>query len=103
MKVKVLLNPYSNRWNARKRWPEAAAALKSAGVDFELDVSERAGDLEPLAATAVQRGFKTIVIAGGDGSLGEVLNGIAHGWDPKEACPATVGILPMGSANDFPF
>ena len=40
MTAKVILNPYANRWNAEKRWPEAESALKAAGVDFELAVSE---------------------------------------------------------------
>ena len=53
MTVKVLLNPYSNRWNAQKRWPEAEAALKAAGVAFSLSISEHPGGLLPLAAEAV--------------------------------------------------
>lgn len=103
MKVKVILNPYSNRWNARKRWPEAEAALRAAGVDFSLDVSDHAGGLEPLAAKAVQDGFETVVVAGGDGSMGEVVNGLAADWHPGQPFPARLGILPMGSANDFAF
>ena len=103
MKTKVLLNPYSNRWNARARWPEADAALKNAGVDFDLSVSERADHLVDLAADAVKQGFTTIIVAGGDGSIGEVVNGIACSWDGKSKLPATLGILPLGSANDFVF
>jgi len=103
MKFKVLLNPYSNRWNARTRWPEADAALKAAGVDFDLSVSERADHLVDLAADAVNQGFTTIVVAGGDGSIGETVNGIARSWDGKKKFPATLGIIPLGSANDFAF
>ncbi len=103
MTVKVLLNPYSNRWNAQKRWPEAESALKAAGVDFSLAISEAAGRLEPLATQAVQDGFDTVVIAGGDGSIGEGVNGLAKSWEPKQNFPARIGILPMGSANDFVF
>jgi len=103
MKIKVLLNPYSNRWNARTRWPEADAALKAAGVDFDLSISERADQLVDLAADAVKQGFTTIVAAGGDGTIGEVVNGIAKSWDGKSKFPATLGIIPLGSANDFAF
>ncbi len=103
MTIKVLLNPYSNRWNARKRWPEAEAALRAAGVEFSLDISEQPGGLEPLAAKAVEDGFQTVVVAGGDGSVGEVVNGLARNWDPKQAFPVQLGLLPMGSANDFAF
>lgn len=103
MTIKILLNPYSNRWNARKRWPDAEAALKAAGVDYSLDVSPAAGQLEGLAARAVQDGYRTIVAAGGDGTVGEVVNGMARTWKPNEPFPATLGVLPLGSANDFAF
>ncbi len=103
MSVKILLNPYSNRWNARKRWPEAQAALQAAGIEYSVDMSPAAGGLEPLAAQAVRDGFETIVVAGGDGSVGEVVNGLAVGWDPKDEVPAQLGVLPMGSANDFAY
>ena len=43
MTAKVILNPYSNRWNSQKRWSEAKSALKAAGVDFHLAVSEKKG------------------------------------------------------------
>ena len=57
MKVKVLLNPYSNRWNAQKRWPKAEAALESAGVDFDLSVSDHPDHLVDLAAESVNKVF----------------------------------------------
>ncbi len=103
MTVKVLLNPYSNRWNAKKRWSEAEDALRAAGVDFQLDVSEAPGAPAELAAKAVRHGFETVIVAGGDGTIGEVVNGLARGWDMKSGFPATLGLLPMGSANDFAF
>ena len=103
MKTKVILNPYSNRWNAQKRWPEAEAALKAAGVDFSLDVSQQAGGPEQLAAKAVEDGYETVVVAGGDGTIGEVVNGLAPKWSPGHPFPVRLGILPMGSASDFAF
>ncbi len=103
MNIKVLLNPYSNRWNAQKRWPEADAALKAAGVDFDLSVSEHPDHLVDLAADAVKQGFSTIVVAGGDGSIGEVVNGIARHWNGRDKFPVALGIIPLGSANDFAF
>ena len=43
MTAKVILNPYSNRWRSKERWPEAEAALLAAGVDFDLSVSQQKG------------------------------------------------------------
>jgi diacylglycerol kinase (ATP) len=103
MKIKVLLNPYANRWNSQKRWPQAEAALKSAGLDFDLSVSDRPDQLVDLAANSAKHGYSAIVVAGGDGSIGEVINGIAHRWDGKNKFPSRLGIIPLGSANDFAF
>lgn len=103
MTVKVILNPYSNRWNAQIRWGEAETALRNAGVKFDLSVSERPDHIIDLAADAVRKGFSTIVVAGGDGSIGEVVNGAGKSWDEKKPFPATIGFIPLGSANDLIF
>ena len=101
MKIKVLLNPYSNRWNAHKRWDEAETALRKADVDFEMATSQHADHLTELAAEAVQAGFDMLVVAGGDGSIGEVINGAAQGWDEQHPFPVRLGLLPLGTANDL--
>lgn len=101
MTIKVILNPYSNRWNAQARWGEAEAALRDAGVKYDLSVSERADHIVDLAADAIRKGFSTIVVAGGDGSIDEVVNGAGSGWDEKSPFPVTLGLMPLGTANDL--
>lgn len=101
MTAKVILNPYSNRWNSQKRWPQAEAALKAAGVDFELVVSERKGHLVELAEGAVRDGFSPIIAAGGDGSIGDVANGLARAAKSEDEALGPLGIMPLGSANDL--
>ncbi len=98
MTAKVILNPYSNRWNAEKRWPEASEALKNAGVDFELAVSERHGHAVELAEQAARKGFSPIIVAGGDGTIGEVVNGLARSLGDVLG---PIGLMPLGSANDL--
>ncbi len=101
MTAKIILNPYSNRWNAKKRWPEAAAALKAAGVDFELAISERPQHIIGLAEQAARQGFSPVIAAGGDGTIGEVVNGLAHASKDNQTLLGPIGILPLGSANDL--
>jgi diacylglycerol kinase (ATP) len=101
MTAKVILNPYSNRWIAKARWPEAEAALKSAGVDFDLVVSERPRHIIELAEKAAREGFSPIVAAGGDGTIGEVVNGLARAARSGMDLLGPLGILPLGSANDL--
>ncbi len=99
MPAKVILNPYSNRWNAKKRWPEAEAALKSAGVDFSLAVSDYLGHPVELAEQAVREGYAPIIVAGGDGAIGDVVNGIARAKQGSHL--GQLGIMPLGTANDL--
>jgi diacylglycerol kinase (ATP) len=101
MTAKVILNPYSNRWNSQARWPQAEAALKSAGVDFEVVVSGKKGGVTPLAEQAVRDGFSPIIAAGGDGTIGEVVNGMTRAAGSMDKPLGPLGILPLGSANDL--
>lgn len=103
MTAKVILNPYSNRWNSQKRWSEAQSALKAAGVDFHLAVSERKGQIVDLAAQAVVQRFSPIIIAGGDGSVGDAANGMLQAAFSTQSAMPPLGILPTGSANDIAF
>lgn len=52
------------------------------------------GDAEALAERAVEQGFTTIIAAGGDGTVNEVVNGL-------RAADVTFGILPIGTMNVF--
>jgi diacylglycerol kinase (ATP) len=99
--AKIILNPYSNRWNAQARWPLAEQALKAAGVEFELAVSEHAHHTIELAEKAAREGFSPIVAAGGDGTIGEVVNGLARAAKSDEELLGPFGIMPLGSANDL--
>ncbi len=54
----------------------------------------RAGDAEHLARSAVAQGFDQIVAAGGDGTIHEVVNGLA-------GSEAALGLIPMGTMNVF--
>ncbi len=101
--AKVILNPYANRWNAEKRWPDAATALKEAGVDFELAVSEYPQHSVDLAEEAVRKGFSPIIAAGGDGTIGDVVHGLARNAESNESLLGPVGIMPLGTANDLAF
>ena len=102
MTAKVILNPYSNRWNAQKRWAQAEIALREAGVDFELVVSERPGHIAQLTHQALSDGFSPLIAAGGDGTLGEIVNALAHA-SADGALLTPLGILPLGTANDLAY
>jgi diacylglycerol kinase (ATP) len=100
MTAKLILNPYSNRWNSQKRLPEVQAALRAAGVDFELVVSQAKGQIVDLAEQAAREHCSPIIVAGGDGSLGDAVNGLARAAASEQEVLGPLGIMPTGSAND---
>ena len=101
MVAKVILNPYSNRWNSQARWPEVETALVTSGFDFELVVSQQKGQVVELAEDATRAGFSPIIAAGGDGTIGETVNGMARAADSDQNLLGPLGIIPLGSANDL--
>jgi diacylglycerol kinase (ATP) len=101
MTAKVILNPYSNRWNSQKRWSEAESSLRAAGVDFDLAVSQKKGQIVELAEQAVYERFSPIIVAGGDGSIGDAANGLIRAAQSKNGQSVSLGIMPTGSANDL--
>ena len=101
MKAKVILNPYSNRWLAKERWPEAERALKSAGVEFDLVISEHPHHVIELAEQAARQGYSPLIAAGGDGTIGEVVNGMAKAASSDKDLLGPLGVIPLGSANDL--
>jgi diacylglycerol kinase (ATP) len=103
MTAKVILNPYSNRWTAQRRWPEAEAALKTAGINFELVVSQAKGQIVDLVEQAAREKCAPIIIAGGDGSIGDTVNGLARAAASATETLGPLGVMPMGSANDLAY
>jgi YegS/Rv2252/BmrU family lipid kinase len=93
-KLCVIVNPMRLRGGGWRRWRAYHSLL---GDDADVRMSTRAGHAEELARAAVNEGFATIVAAGGDGTIHQVVNGmLANG--PVEA---GLGVLPLGSGNDY--
>ncbi len=99
MSAVVILNPYAGRWKARRRWPQAEAALRQAGVAFECWESQAPGQAIDLAQRAAEKGHNPVIVAGGDGTVGEVVNGLFRAR--PEGVLGPIGILPLGTANDL--
>ena len=89
----IILNPAAHSDKAG-RLPER---IREISGNVEMRLSTMPGDAEQIARNAVAEGFSTIVAAGGDGTINEVMNGImaAGGRD------VTLGILPVGTMNVF--
>lgn len=92
-KAALLYNPDSGGSRKRRRELESALAiLRGGGIEanlFPTDSPEHAGD-EVRRATAA--GCDTIFACGGDGTIHNMIQVMAHS-------PVALGVLPMGTAN----
>jgi YegS/Rv2252/BmrU family lipid kinase len=75
------------------------ARLSALAQEVTLKPTQRAGGGRELASEAVREGFDTIVAAGGDGTVNEVLNGIVDA--PEGLNMARLAVLPLGTVNVF--
>jgi diacylglycerol kinase (ATP) len=91
----VIFNPVARGDKAR----HLRRHLDELSAQCVLKPTAKAGDARTLAGQAVREGFDTIVAAGGDGTVNEVLNGI--GDVPGGFSQAALGILPLGTVNVF--
>ena len=93
--VRVLLN------GKKAGLPEVREAVfqhrKKVG-EVEIRVTWEPGDIERLVAEACAEGVERVVASGGDGTVNEVVDALAR--IPARERPE-VGILPLGTANDF--
>ncbi len=82
---------------ANQELRDAVAAVREDGHHVEVRVTWEAGDSALFAAEAVRDGIDTIIAGGGDGTVNEVLNGLVE----ADAHDAALGVIPLGTANDF--
>jgi YegS/Rv2252/BmrU family lipid kinase len=88
--ILVILNPAARSTRARNQ-SNAIGELPGGAV---ISVTTEAGQARALAADAAQKGYRIVVAAGGDGTINEVVNGLA-GSD------TALGVLPVGTMNVF--
>jgi diacylglycerol kinase (ATP) len=89
------VNPASANGKTGKRWPEIARAAHAAGLRGEAVFSSGPGQLGELAREAAVDGATLLVVVGGDGTVHEVVQGIA-GRDGVE-----LALIPRGTGWDF--
>ncbi len=94
--VPLLYNPTAGHGRAARRIGGVSALLTENGVPNTPLASRAAGDLAGLAASSIDDGHRQIIVAGGDGSIHEVINGMMRSGGDVE-----LGVIPIGTGNDF--
>jgi YegS/Rv2252/BmrU family lipid kinase len=95
----AIFNPASGNDRRRAQWQSVGRVLRTAGI--RIDVVETAGPRHgaTIARDAVVAGRRRILIAGGDGSAHDVVNGVMQ--TGERARDVTLALAPLGTGNDW--
>jgi YegS/Rv2252/BmrU family lipid kinase len=94
----IIANPASANGNTGLRWSGIEAHLRAEGLKFDVSLTDAPGHATDLVKQVVDAGASTIVCAGGDGTLNEVVNGLMA---VEEALRPALAIIPCGTGTDF--
>ena len=99
MKCAILYSQRAGSKTAAKRWEQMSIYLRKKRFAYDEFTSDSFGHIEHLAGVCCSRGYDTIIVVGGDGSLNDALNGVMHAPQVPEGF--ALGVIPNGIGNEF--
>lgn len=96
----IIVNPRSGGGKAGKSWPAAEQRLRELGISYEVVFTNAPLHAVSLAQAGIDRGFRRFAVAGGDGTLNEVINGL---FSHPKGLPADYlfAAIPIGTGSDW--
>ena len=96
----LILNPQAGGGKGAKLEKKIYQQMHIAGIDFEAFKTNYAGEAKTAAIQAIEAGYNKIVVAGGDGTLNEVINGVLS-QNVKPSEELLIAQIPIGTGNDW--
>jgi len=100
MRTLFIVNPAAGHGRAGGRWGRAHELVKNVYPDLELARTDGPGHGRELSRAAVESGVDLIVAVGGDGTVGEVIDGYLAVPEAGRF-NSTIATFPAGSGCDF--
>ncbi|MBF0754689.1 diacylglycerol kinase [Jeotgalicoccus nanhaiensis] len=94
--ARIIYNPTAGKESFQDKLPAVLKRFEEAGYITSTHATTGPNDATYAARFACEQGFDLIVASGGDGTINEVINGLAE-YDKRPE----LGIIPMGTVNDF--
>ena len=92
IKAHLIHNPTAGPRDVRRALEHVRSYLKRHGWSVELRMTEKPGDAIALARAAAEAGCDVAIVAGGNGTIGEAVNGLV-------GTQTALAVLPVGTAN----
>src|SRR6202166_212321 len=88
----LIVNPVAGGGRRVNQLEEARRIFRDAGIETELQLTTAPGEATAMARRAVDASRQLVIVCGGDGTVNEVVNGLACSQVP-------LAVLPAGTAN----
>ncbi len=96
----VIVNPNAGIGKAKKDWVQISGLLSRRGFDYLVRFTEGPLHATDLVAEHIEKGFRKVIVVGGDGTMNEAVNGIFK----QKSVPTTaisLGMISVGTGNDW--
>ncbi len=96
----AIVNPVAGRGRGLLDWPIISKHLVDSNIAFDAVFTERKYHATELTVMAVNKGYRNIIVIGGDGTLHESVNGL---FIQKSCKPTdvTISVIAVGTGNDW--
>jgi hypothetical protein len=98
----AIYNPTAGRSRRARAWLRIERELARAGLRFDVATTTAAGEASEIACAALRTGTRHVMVAGGDGTVHEVVNGLMRDATLRQPDDRpTLVPLPLGTGNDW--
>jgi YegS/Rv2252/BmrU family lipid kinase len=92
--VRIIINPIAGQGRALSVWSQVEPLLAAKGIDYQAIYTTAPCHATELAAESLARGFDTVAVLAGDGTIHEAVNGLT-------GTGAKLCVIPGGRGNDL--
>ena len=96
----VVVNPNAGVGKGERDWQKISALLKKYEIEHEAVLTKRRLHAMALTVEKIEKGFRKIIVVGGDGTMNEVVNGIFR-QKSVFTTDITLGMISVGTGNDW--
>ena len=95
----AIVNPAAGGGRCGRLANAALERVRTAGIDLDVALTNRAGDATELTRSAYRQGVRQFLAVGGDGTAFEIVNGLFP--EALSNGRPSLGFLPLGTGNSF--
>ncbi len=96
----AIVNPVAGMGRGLEDFPQISKLLRDSGIPADPVFTEHKHHATELTVSAVQKGYRKLIVIGGDGTLHEVVNGLFIQKDVPST-EVTLAVISVGTGNDW--